>query len=130
MASPCSRQPPQNILSKGCYFNLLSRLHILVFSLLISSHRYGYEICCSHRQHLLNVLLENLKDKSKILVNKRVHEIAETDSGVEVLTKDGDVYFGDIVIGADGVHSIVRKEMRRMAAKVSPSHPLVTEEEG
>ncbi|KAJ3487381.1 hypothetical protein NLG97_g6424 [Lecanicillium saksenae] len=91
--------------------------------------RYGYQICCSHRQDLLNVLLENLKDKSKILVNKRVHEIVETDSGVEVLTKDGEVYFGDIVIGADGVHSIVRKEMRRMAAKVSPDHPLVTEEE-
>ncbi len=76
------------------------------------------------------MLLENLKDKSKILVNKRVHEIVETDSGVEVLTKDGEVYFGDIVIGADGVHSIVRKEMRRVAAKVSPNHPLVAEEDG
>lgn len=110
-----------SFLFSSAYFGLV---------LLISSHRYGYEICCSHRQHLLNVLLENLKDKSKILVNKRVHEIVETDSGVEVLTKDGEVYFGDIVVGADGVHSIVRKEMRRMAAKVSPNHPLVAEEEG
>ncbi|TQV89967.1 FAD binding domain-containing protein [Cordyceps javanica] len=105
---------------------------VTMFSPATAEHfiqRYGYEICCSHRQHLLNVLLGNLKDKSKILVEKRVHEIVETDSGVEVLTKDGEVYFGDIVIGADGVHSIVRKEMRRMAAKVSPNHPLVTEEE-
>lgn len=75
------------------------------------------------------MLYDNLRDKSKILVNKRVHEIVETDFGVEVLTINGEVYSGDIVIGADGVHSIVRKEMRRMAAKVSPNHPLVTEED-
>ncbi|KAJ3488771.1 hypothetical protein NLG97_g6138 [Lecanicillium saksenae] len=92
-------------------------------------HRYGYVTCSCHRQHLLNVLYDNLRDRSKILVNKRVQEIIETDSGVEVLTTNGEVYSGDIVIGADGVHSIVRKEMRRMAAKVSPNHPLVTEED-
>lgn len=91
--------------------------------------RYGYETRCSHRQHLLNVLYGNLKDQSKILVNKRVSEIIENDSGVEVQTTDGQLYRGDIVIGADGVHSIVRKEMRRMAANSSPGHPLMTEED-
>ncbi|OAA73961.1 Monooxygenase, FAD-binding protein [Cordyceps fumosorosea ARSEF 2679] len=82
-----------------------------------------------HRQHLLNVLFNNLRDQSKILTNKRVGQIVETETGVDVITTDGDVYSGHIVIGADGVHSIVRKEMRRMAAKASPNHPLVTEED-
>lgn len=75
------------------------------------------------------MLYDNLRDQSKILVNKRVHGILETDTGVNVLTTNGEVFHGDIVIGADGVHSIVRKEMRRMAAKASPNHPLVTEED-
>lgn len=85
--------------------------------------------CSCHRQHLLNVLYDNLRDQSKIFVNKRVHEIHETSTGVDVLTTNGEAHHGNIVIGADGVHSIVRKEMRRMAAKTSPSHPLVTEED-
>lgn len=91
--------------------------------------RYGYITCSCHRQHLLNVLFDNLRDQSKILVNKPVHEIRETITGLDVLITNGEVYHGDIVIGADGVHSIVRREMRRMAAKVSPNHPLVTEED-
>lgn len=96
---------------------------------LIYSNSYGYETCCCHRQHLLNVLFDNIKDQSKVLVNRRVSEIIETDSGVEVYTTNGEVFHGDIAIGADGVHSIVRKEMRRMAARISPGHPLVNEEE-
>ncbi|KAJ6789873.1 hypothetical protein PWT90_04260 [Aphanocladium album] len=77
-------------------------------------HRYGYVTCSCHRQHLLNVLYDNLRDRSKILVNKRVHEIIETYSDLQVLTTNGEVYSGDIVIGADGVHSIVRMEMRHV----------------
>lgn len=34
---------------------------------------------------------------------------------VTVRTQDGSVYTGDIVVGADGVHSTVRQEMWRNA---------------
>jgi FAD dependent monooxygenase len=50
-------------------------------------------------------------NKSKLLSNKHVQSIEEDENGVKVTTKDGSVYEGDIVIGADGVWSTVRQSM-------------------
>lgn len=46
-----------------------------------------------------------------IKLNKRVEIIEHTVNGVRVLIIDGTIEEGDIVIGADGVHSIVRSQM-------------------
>lgn len=62
------------------------------------------------RQKLLHILYTSLKDRSKVLVGKRVTKISQTDAGISVLTHDGSVYYGDIAVGADGVHSLTRSE--------------------
>lgn len=47
----------------------------------------------------------------RLLANKVVEKIEETADKVTVTTKDGSVYEGDIVIGADGVRSVVRQHI-------------------
>lgn len=76
----------------------------------------------NHRQVLLRSLYENIKDTSKLLLNKRVSKVTTTEAGATVETKDGEVFEGDIVVGVDGIRSTVREEMWRIAAKASPSY--------
>lgn len=64
---------------------------------------------------VLKVLYDNIKDKSKVLIEKRVQDVKLSDSGVTVRTSDGSSYSGDILVGADGIHSTVRSEMWRIA---------------
>jgi 2-polyprenyl-6-methoxyphenol hydroxylase-like FAD-dependent oxidoreductase len=59
----------------------------------------------------LSLLYEAQPNKSKLLTNKKVANIEENEQGVKVTTKDGSVYEGDIVIGADGIWSTVREHM-------------------
>lgn len=66
-------------------------------------------------------------DQSKILTNQRVVAICPLGSRVNVITEAGVTYTGDLVVGADGVHSKVRSEMWRIADTVRPG--LVTERE-
>ncbi|KAH8703854.1 FAD-binding domain-containing protein [Talaromyces proteolyticus] len=82
--------------------------------------RHGYPITFLDRQMVLQVLYDNIKDKKKVLTKKRVKEVELFDDGVTVQTSDGSFYSGDILIGADGIHSTVRGEMWRIANKESP----------
>ncbi|EGU73205.1 hypothetical protein FOXB_16281 [Fusarium oxysporum f. sp. conglutinans Fo5176] len=59
-------------------------------------------------------------DKSKILTNKRVVRTELVNGGVHAVTSDGTIIAGDILVGADGVHSTVRSEMWRLAGRLSP----------
>ncbi|KAJ4245067.1 hypothetical protein NW762_014278 [Fusarium torreyae] len=74
------------------------------------------------RQMLLQVLYDNIKDKSKILTNKRVVRTQLFDGGVHAVTSDGTLIRGDILVGADGVHSTIRHEMWKLAASSDPGH--------
>ncbi|CAG5185734.1 uncharacterized protein ALTATR162_LOCUS11390 [Alternaria atra] len=51
----------------------------------------------------------------RILTNKRVFRIEHEPDGVRVFTRDGSTYKGDFVVRADGIHSIVRREMWMVA---------------
>ncbi|GAB7352388.1 hypothetical protein MBLNU459_g2821t1 [Dothideomycetes sp. NU459] len=82
--------------------------------------RHGYPITFLDRQMMLQVLYDNIQDKTKVLTNKQVKRVDLQDDGVSVLTSDGNTYRGDILIGADGIHSSVRGEMWRIANEVSP----------
>ena len=68
----------------------------------------------------LEVLYKNIPDKSKIMSGKKVVNIIDSGHGVRVDFKDGSFEEGDIVIGCDGAHSVVRDVMWEMASKVSP----------
>jgi 2-polyprenyl-6-methoxyphenol hydroxylase-like FAD-dependent oxidoreductase len=74
------------------------------------------------RQQLIQILYNNLKDKSKIHTDKRIVHVDLKESGVEITTKDGSMIAGDILVGADGVHSTVRSEMWRIANTTRPGY--------
>ncbi|KAJ4214447.1 hypothetical protein NW759_010463 [Fusarium solani] len=82
--------------------------------------RHGYPITFLDRQVVLQVLYDNIKDKTKVLVNKRVDKVHTSDDGVVVKTSDGSSFEGHILVGADGIHSTVRGEMWRIANEMSP----------
>lgn len=62
---------------------------------------------------LLQVLYDNLHYKDRVLIRKRVVRLDTVEGCLHVQAEDGSRYTGDIVVGADGVHSVVRKEMWR-----------------
>jgi len=89
--------------------------------------RTGYDAVFLDRQLILEVLYRQVKDKSKILTSKRVSHVDHTAQGVTVKCTDDTSYEGDIVVGADGVFSVVRQEMWRAADREEPG--LIPDEE-
>ncbi|KAJ5689708.1 hypothetical protein N7462_004100 [Penicillium macrosclerotiorum] len=59
----------------------------------------------------LEALHDHVKDKSKLHARNAVVAYEETPEGVIVTTEDGEKHQGHILIGADGIHSKVRKLM-------------------
>ncbi|KAL9030775.1 MAG: hypothetical protein Q9196_001125 [Gyalolechia fulgens] len=81
---------------------------------------HGVELMLLERRGYLEVLWENLPNKSRVLFNKRVTDIIEDNDGIEVFLSDGTSERGDIVVGADGVHSTVREKMWEHANRLEP----------
>ena len=71
---------------------------------------------------LLKALYENLQHKDKVLVQKRFVQIEQMKDGTRAITQDGCSYEGDIIIGADGMHSSVRKKMHCLGNIMSPGY--------
>ena len=67
---------------------------------------YSYLI---HRGMLQNVLLDKIKNKVEIHVNKEIKLFHQTEQKVIAITADGYEEVATILIGADGIHSNVRK---------------------
>ncbi|KAK7702278.1 hypothetical protein SLS64_009856 [Diaporthe eres] len=84
--------------------------------------RTGYPSIFIDRQMLLQVLYDNLLHKDRVLTKKRVTKVDIVDGGVHVRTEDGDSFEGDIIVGADGIHSAVRDEMWRIGHQLSPGY--------
>lgn len=79
---------------------------------------------------ILEVFWKKLKNKSKILVGKAVKTVELEPTGVKVTTTDGSSYSGDVLIGADGIHSTVRQEMWRLADLLEPGYIPASEHTG
>ena len=75
--------------------------------------RTGYPLAFLQRRDLLKVLSDTMPDPSKVHTSKRAFKVDHTDSGVTVYCEDGSKYAGNIVVGADGIHSTVRSLMRQ-----------------
>ncbi|KAH7230268.1 hypothetical protein B0J15DRAFT_518297 [Fusarium solani] len=84
--------------------------------------RVGYPSIFIDRQMLLQALYNNLKHKDRVLTKKRVSRLQLTEEGAQAYTQDGSMCEGDIVVGADGIHSAVRDEMWRLGKEQSPGY--------
>ncbi|KAF2491402.1 FAD/NAD(P)-binding domain-containing protein [Lophium mytilinum] len=94
----------------------------------LNKARWGYDTVCFDRQILLQILYGGLEDGSRLQTSKRVTQVHHDESdGVKVFCDDGSVVSGDVVVGADGVHSIVRREMWRYTNLSKPE--TISEEE-
>ena len=65
-------------------------------------------------------MYDQLRDQSKVRTGKKVVSVQHSDSSVTVVCQDGSEFVGDIVIGADGIHSFIRQEMQRFAEENGP----------
>ncbi|KZL84003.1 fad binding domain protein [Colletotrichum incanum] len=84
--------------------------------------RHGYPALFFDRQWLLQVLYDQLQNKDRVLLNRRVAHVDLTEEGVRVMTTNGESFDGSLLVGADGVHSAVRAEMARIANQLQPGH--------
>ncbi|KAJ5720687.1 FAD/NAD(P)-binding domain-containing protein [Penicillium malachiteum] len=89
----------------------------------------GYTLQSQDRKQVISVLLDNLRDKSKVHTSQGVVKIHSSEDGVKVETVDGSMFEGDIVVGADGIHSRVLDEMQRLAEIGIPGSKLFTRDE-
>jgi 2-polyprenyl-6-methoxyphenol hydroxylase-like FAD-dependent oxidoreductase len=48
----------------------------------------------------------------------------ELEDGVQVALKDGSIIHGDLLVGADGVHSRMRGEIWRIAGSETSDYPI------
>lgn len=63
------------------------------------------------RAKALEILYSHVQDKSKLHALNGIVGYEEADDGVTVTTQNGEQYHGDILVGADGIHSTVRELM-------------------
>ncbi|KAL9127723.1 MAG: hypothetical protein Q9217_003453 [Psora testacea] len=74
--------------------------------------RHGQDILLFERREFLQILYDRLPDKSRIRTGCSAKEVRQLVSGVEVKLRDGTTEKGDMVLGCDGVHSLVRSSMK------------------
>jgi len=82
--------------------------------------RTGYQISFGDRRALLQIMYDGVKNKSKILMDKKVADVIHSADGVTVKCEDGTTYEGDVLVGADGVYSKTREVLWDLAAKDHP----------
>lgn len=70
---------------------------------------------------MLSCIYNQIEDKSRLHTQTCVASFTETEGGVEVVTDNGETFRGDILIGADGIHSTIRKLMADKLAIINPA---------
>ncbi|KAF8943744.1 hypothetical protein BGZ47_005098 [Haplosporangium gracile] len=74
--------------------------------------RYGYHNRIMDRPSLYKLLLSRIPEE-RIITGKRVCDIEQSDQGVLVRCSDTSFYKADILVGADGAYSCVRRCLYR-----------------
>ncbi|KJK67560.1 Serine hydrolase FSH1 [Aspergillus parasiticus SU-1] len=77
--------------------------------------RFGYSPAFMSKRKILDILYTHRPRNDKIKFGKNVVRIETGASCMRVVTWDGYEYEGDLVVGADGMHSKVRGEMARLS---------------
>ncbi|KAJ4361867.1 hypothetical protein N0V83_010808 [Neocucurbitaria cava] len=84
------------------------------------AHRFNYPITFLEREIVLCILYENIQDKSKLKLQKRIAKVDHNKKEVIVVCEDGTAVSGDVLVGCDGVHSKVRHELWRISHLQEP----------
>ncbi|RAL63109.1 hypothetical protein DID88_004193 [Monilinia fructigena] len=84
--------------------------------------RHGYPILFLDRQSVLQVLYDNIRDKSKVITEKRLVKVDMNEKGILATMTDGSEFSGDVLVGGDGIYSTVRSEMWRLANERAPGY--------
>jgi 2-polyprenyl-6-methoxyphenol hydroxylase-like FAD-dependent oxidoreductase len=72
--------------------------------------KYGYDALRVHRYILINALIEATKHAGvHVIFGKKFISAAERQDGVDISFEDGTTTTSSILIGADGIHSTVRR---------------------
>ncbi|KAI0393710.1 FAD/NAD(P)-binding domain-containing protein [Xylariaceae sp. FL0594] len=83
--------------------------------------RHGYPMLFFDRRLFLEVLYGQLTRKDRIVTSGPVSHLEVFDDSVKVTTRGGKSYVGDIVIGADGIHSTIRRELFKTGRLPNPA---------
>lgn len=76
-----------------------------------AAERYGAPMYNVHRADLVQILFNALPADAKKLSAKCV-SVSQTSDAVEVRLASGEVVRGDVLVGCDGIHSMVRRHLR------------------
>ncbi|VVE18042.1 alpha/beta hydrolase fold domain-containing protein [Pandoraea nosoerga] len=76
----------------------------------IASRHFGDDAFEAHRADLMDIIVSALPE-GVVHLNQRCMHVSENDGVVTVTLESGDTLTADAVIGADGIHSNVRKGM-------------------
>jgi salicylate hydroxylase len=71
---------------------------------------FGSPYYAAHRAELLDVLMGGL-DEHRVRLGSRVERVDQDDRGVTLTLADGTTAQGDILVGADGIHSTIRAQL-------------------
>ncbi len=76
----------------------------------VSREMYGYPYLTVHRADLHQVLVDAVRSlqADALVLNAKLQSLQAHSDGVELRLADGRIWEADAVIGADGVHSMVR----------------------
>ena len=91
---------------------------------------HGYDYLNVERRAFLQTMFDCLPAKEVIKTQQCITEIIECEEGIKVVLADGTIERGDIIVGCDGVNSIVRQAMWVNAHRTVPGHIAVTETRG
>lgn len=73
-------------------------------------HSHGHPVMMFDRTQFIKLLYDSLPNrKQHVLTGKAVQSLSQDSDGVTVTCTDGSGFRGDILVGADGVHSTVRR---------------------
>ena len=78
--------------------------------------RYGAPMYNIHRADLIQILFDAVPPAAKRL-GARCTEVAQDKDGVEVRLQTGETIRGDVLVGCDGIHSVVRQHLRGVEEK-------------
>lgn len=72
--------------------------------------RFGEPTIAIHRADLHEILLDALP-AGTVHLDKRCARFEETEEGVSVSFADGETVRADLLVGADGIHSVIRRQL-------------------